>query len=28
VLARCGFTELRGADEDGQLVMVRPLPHA
>ena len=27
VLARCGFTELRGADEDGQLVMVRPLPH-
>ena len=26
VLAKCGFTELRGADEDGQLVMVRPLP--
>lgn len=26
VLAKCGFTELRGADEDGQLVMARPLP--
>ena len=26
VLATCGFTELRGADEDGNLVMARPLP--
>lgn len=26
VLAKCGFTRLRGADEDGNLVMVRPLP--
>ena len=26
VLAKCGFTELRGADEDGDLVMARPLP--
>ena len=26
VLAKCGFTELRGADEEGQLVMARPLP--
>jgi [ribosomal protein S5]-alanine N-acetyltransferase len=26
VLASCGFTELRGADEEGQLVMARPLP--
>jgi RimJ/RimL family protein N-acetyltransferase len=26
VLAKCGFTELRGSDEDGQLVMARPLP--
>lgn len=25
VLATCGFTELRGADEDGHLVMARPL---
>lgn len=25
VLAKCGFTELRGANEDGELVMVRPL---
>lgn len=25
VLAKCGFTGLRGADEDGNLVMVRPL---
>ncbi len=25
VLARCGFTELRGTTEDGELVMVRPL---
>jgi RimJ/RimL family protein N-acetyltransferase len=26
VLAKCGFTELRGSNEDGELVMVRPLP--
>jgi RimJ/RimL family protein N-acetyltransferase len=26
VLAGCGFTQLRCADEDGNLVMVRPLP--
>lgn len=26
VLARCGFTQLRGSTEDGELVMVRPLP--
>lgn len=26
VLAKTGFTVLRGADEDGNLVMVRPLP--
>lgn len=26
VLAKCGFTELRGADADGNLVMARPLP--
>ncbi|MFE6506731.1 GNAT family N-acetyltransferase [Nocardioides sp. NPDC057767] len=26
VLAKCGFTELRGADEDGHLVMARPMP--
>ena len=25
VLARCGFTSLRGTTEDGELVMVRPL---
>lgn len=25
VLAQCGFTQLRGANEDGQLVMVRPV---
>jgi ribosomal-protein-alanine N-acetyltransferase len=25
VLAKCGFTQLRGSDEDGNLVMVRPL---
>jgi ribosomal-protein-alanine N-acetyltransferase len=25
VLAKCGFTQLRGANEDGDLVMVRPL---
>jgi RimJ/RimL family protein N-acetyltransferase len=24
VLAKCGFTELRGSNEDGELVMVRP----
>jgi RimJ/RimL family protein N-acetyltransferase len=28
VLAKCGFTELRGADEEDHLVMARPLPHA
>lgn len=28
VLARCGFTGLRGADEEGLLVMVRPVPSA
>jgi len=28
VLAKCGFTELRGADEEGNLVMARPLPRA
>jgi ribosomal-protein-alanine N-acetyltransferase len=28
VLAKCGFTELRGANEDGELVMARPLPVA
>jgi RimJ/RimL family protein N-acetyltransferase len=28
VLAKCGFTELRGANEDGELVMARPLPTA
>lgn len=26
LLARCGFTDLRGANEDGDLVMARPLP--
>ena len=25
VLAKCGFTELRGSDEDGNLLMARPL---
>jgi RimJ/RimL family protein N-acetyltransferase len=25
VLAKCGFTELRGANEEGELVMARPL---
>ena len=25
VLAKCGFTELRGANEDGELVMARPV---
>jgi RimJ/RimL family protein N-acetyltransferase len=28
VLARCGFTQLRGGDDDGGLVMVRPLAAA
>ena len=26
VLAKCGFTELRGANDQGELVMARPLP--
>ncbi|MCY7395356.1 MAG: GNAT family N-acetyltransferase [Nocardioides sp.] len=26
VLATCRFTQLRGSDEDGNLIMVRPLP--
>lgn len=26
VLAKCGFTDLRGSDEHGHLVMARPLP--
>jgi ribosomal-protein-alanine N-acetyltransferase len=26
VVAKCGFTQLRGTTEDGELVMVRPLP--
>ena len=26
VLAKCGFTQLRGSDVEGQLLMVRPLP--
>lgn len=26
VLAKCGFTELRGGTEDGELVMARPAP--
>lgn len=26
MLAACGFTELRGSDEEGHLVMARPLP--
>lgn len=26
VLAKCGFTELRGSNEDGELVMARPIP--
>ncbi len=26
VLARCGFTELRGSDDEGALVLARPLP--
>ena len=28
VLARCGFTQLRGSNDEGDLVMVRPLPPA
>lgn len=28
VLAKCGFTDLRGTSEDGELVMVRPAPPA
>lgn len=28
VLAKCGFTQLRGANEDGELVMARPVPRA
>jgi len=28
VLARCGFSELRGSNADGELVMVRPLTRA
>ena len=28
VLAKCGFTQLRGSTEEGELVMVRPLPAA
>jgi ribosomal-protein-alanine N-acetyltransferase len=28
VLAKCGFTQLRGSTEEGELVMVRPLPSA
>jgi ribosomal-protein-alanine N-acetyltransferase len=27
VLAKCGFTQLRGPNEDGELVLARPLPH-
>ena len=26
VLAKCGFTQLRGSDDEGNLVMARPLP--
>jgi ribosomal-protein-alanine N-acetyltransferase len=26
VLAKCGFTQLRGSDEEGNLVMARPVP--
>lgn len=26
VLAKCGFTELRGSNDEGELVMARPLP--
>jgi ribosomal-protein-alanine N-acetyltransferase len=28
VLAKCGFTTLRGSDDEGNLVMVRPAPSA
>jgi ribosomal-protein-alanine N-acetyltransferase len=28
VLAKCGFTDLRGSDDEGNLVMARPLPRA
>jgi RimJ/RimL family protein N-acetyltransferase len=28
VLAKCGFTDLRGTDEEGNLVFARPLPAA
>jgi len=28
VLARCGFSELRGSTAEGELVMARPLPRA
>ena len=28
VLAKCGFTQLRGSDDEGNLVMARPLPIA
>lgn len=28
VLAKCGFTQLRGPNEDGELVLARPLPRA
>lgn len=28
VLAKCGFTQLRGSTEDGELVMVRAVPRA
>jgi RimJ/RimL family protein N-acetyltransferase len=26
VLARCGFTELRGSTDEGELVLARPVP--
>jgi RimJ/RimL family protein N-acetyltransferase len=26
VLAKCGFTELRGSNDEGELVMARPVP--
>lgn len=26
VLAKCGFTQVRGSNEDGELVLARPLP--
>ncbi|MGH3335965.1 MAG: GNAT family N-acetyltransferase, partial [Nocardioides sp.] len=26
ILAGCGFTELRGSDDEGALVLARPLP--